>query len=398
MALHSYISHFIGKNNSRYDDDLINDKIEFEDELENQDKNNTDFLNTENNKQGLIPNDNGLDSLINIVVGNLENNHSMKTFGLNNENMRQSIEIIRYCDIINTIYLEIELDENMTFNDLTNSDKIKLFETKFELTIGGCSVLKTTILANLFMLFSQDMNIKLEENKFQIPLVDFNITKINNYNGIKGINLREQDYGLPQIALQYHELRMIIEFQSKKLFKYMKFNLLVCGRNLDTQPRRILAQKHHEYIFMMSLIEKFDDLDKLSLSYNLNAKIIIIYFTPLNDDYNEYIDYPKIESIEIHKDNVIYLCEYDELLFMELYDICYTVIPLTEDFSSWKNIIKTLKNPQKYMTSQIISYSDKFKLYINYESKPENFELNVNIIIPNIYRIMSGMGGYAFAN
>lgn len=248
------------------------------------------------------------------------------------------------------------------------------------------------------MLFSQDMNIKLEGNKFQIPLVDFNITKINNYNDTKGINLREQDYGLPYVALQYHELRMNIEFQSKKLFKNMKFNLLVCGRNLDTQPRCILAQTHHEYIFMMSLIERFDDLDKLSLSYNLNAKIIVIYFTPLNDDYNEYIDYPKIVSIEIHKDNVIYLCEYDELLFMELYDICYTVIPLTEDFSSWKNINRTLKNPQKYMTSQMISYSDKFKLYINYESKPENFELNVNIIIPNIYRIMSGMGGYAFAN
>ena len=81
---------------------------------------------------------------------------------------------------------------------------------------------------------------------------------------------------------------------------------------------------------------------------------------------------------------------------MELFDICYTIIPLTPEFNSWPNINRTLKNPKKYMTSHTISYKNKFNLYINYESRPDNFEVYINVVTPNIYRIMSGMGDYIF--
>ena len=37
-------------------------------------------------------------------------------------------------------------------------------------------------------------------------------------------------------------------------------------------------------------------------------------------------------------------------------------------------------------------------MYINYDSKPDNFEIRYNIITPNIYRIMSGIGGWSFCN
>lgn len=397
-ALNNNIFFYIGKNNSRYKDEFEDDMLEFEDHLTNQDKINREFFNVENTKLNIF-NENDFDSLENISNNNFEKNEAIRTFQLNNKSQRQTIQNIIYCDIINTIYLEIELEENMTFYELTNYDKVQLFNILFELTIGGEDIFRTTILTNLFMMLCQDINIKLEGNKFQIPLVDFNITKINRYYndgiGEQKLILRDEDYGLPSVALQYHELKLNIEFQTKDLFKNMNFNIIVCGRNLDMQPRRALVQLSHEYIFLQSVFEASDNLDEISLNYNLGAKVIILYFKPLTEDY---IDYPKIDSIEILMDEKRIFVDQSELLYMELYDMCYTVIPITDDFSSWKNINRTLKNPHKYLSSICIPYEETFKLYINYEYKPDNFVICYNVITPNLYRIISGMGGWGFTN
>ena len=50
---------YIGKNISRYDDEYLDDLLEFEDEIKNQDKFNRSILNIETNKQDLIGDDNG---------------------------------------------------------------------------------------------------------------------------------------------------------------------------------------------------------------------------------------------------------------------------------------------------------------------------------------------------
>lgn len=402
-SLKLFINNYLGNNNDRNNDEFIDDMLDFEDELKNQDKFNRSILNIENNKQDLIGDDNGINGLLNLCY-NQENNQSIESYEINNENIRQSILLHGNCDMLNTIYLEIELG-NMTFYELTNQDKIQLFDTEFDLTVGGVTLCKSTILTNLFILFSQDINIKLEGNKFQIPLVDFTMANINKHykysytetSGICGteqnINLRDEDLGLPHVALQYHELRMNIRFTTKELFTFMKFNLKVCGNLILSEPRRALAQIGHEYLFLQSQFDSSKNLDKIKLNYNFGAKFIILYFNPLSEDY---IDYPKIESIELYRDRKKLFIEQSELLFMELFDICYTIIPLTPEFNSWPNINRTLKNPKKYMTSHTISYEDKFNLYINYESRPDNFEVYINVVTPNIYRIMSGMGGWIF--
>jgi hypothetical protein len=389
-SLKLIVDHYLKNNNDRINDEFEDDIIEFEDELANQDKFNRSILNIENNKQDLIGDDNGINGLLNLYY-NKENNQSIKLYEINNKDIIESILIHRNCDMLNTIYLEIEL-QNMTFYELTNQDKIQLFDTEFDLTVGGATLCKSTILTNLFILFSQDINIKLEDNKFQIPLVDFTIGNINNY---KNINLRDEDLGLPHVALQYHELRMNIRFTTKELFTFMKFNLKVCGKFIDSESRRALAQIGHEYLFLQSKSELSENLDEINLNYILGGKVIILYFNPLSEDY---IDYPKINQIEIHKDDITYLFDSSELLTMDLYDICYTVIPITGEFNSWKNINRTLKNPKKYMSSCTISFEHKFKLYINYESRPDNFEIRYNVITPNIYRIMSGIGWWSYCN
>jgi hypothetical protein len=381
----SIMKYYTLQNDDRYSDNLVDDKLDFEDEINNIDNINRQYLNLEIDDSQLIGNENN--GLLNAIF-NEENNKNISVYQLNNKDLQQVIHIYKTKEnIINKIYLEIELEENTTFDEISNTTKIKLFETLINFTIGGANVIKSTILTNLFMLFSQDINMKQEGNIIQIPILDFNMTKTEK------INLKEHESGFPNSSLFCHDVGLNITFKTTELFKYMKFNIKVCGRYLIRKMERYINSIAHEYIFLMSFHDSDDNMENISISYSLEAKCIIIYFIPLNDDY---IDYPQIESIEIYKDGNIYIIESSELLYMELFDIIYTVIPLSDDFASWKNINRTLKNPHKYLTSNGMSYENKFKLHINYSLKPTNFVLNYNVVIPNIFRIISGMGGYVY--
>jgi hypothetical protein len=53
------------------------------------------------------------------------------------------------------------------------------------------------------MMFSQDINIKTENNILQMPLIYFNMRKINNYK-IK--NFKDEHKGKQLVALLYHDV------------------------------------------------------------------------------------------------------------------------------------------------------------------------------------------------
>lgn len=398
-VMHTMMHNYLHKNDSKYDDEFEDDIMDFEYELETQDKYVDYILNANNNKQNIVIDNeiSGVNGLMNLIVNDHENNYRNMSYELNNKDQKQIITIRRTenGDTITTIYLEVELEENMTFNELTNSDKLQLFDICFDFTIGGSYVFKTTILTNLLMLFSQDVNIKLEGNKFQIPLLDFtkaNIIKYSN-NGMNDINLREEDIGFPLCHLLFHDVRIGIDFRTKNLFTFMKFKIMCCCKYLDIEQRKPIMNSPLEYLFLESFWEESDNLDVVRI-YGRAVKIIVLYYKPL---VNDYIDYPEIESIEVTMDDNTLSFDKSELLSMELYDMCYTVIPLTSDFSSWKNINRTLKNPKKYMSSHCI-HSDHFKLNIDYTFKPDNFDVCVNCISINIFRFLSGMGGRAFSS
>ena len=378
------INKYVGKNNVRYQDEFLDDMLEFENELNNMNKINEEYLNTQNliEKEIKKYKEFSLDDT------------TLKTFKLNNKDLSQSIHIGRFCDILNKINLEIELNDDITFDEISNYDKQQLFETKITFTIGDDPILDTTILSNLFILFSKDLHIECNDNKMEIPLIDFNMS---NLNKSKLRNINEEKYGLPQISLQYHCTDIGLKF-TKDLFKYMKFNIKAYGYNLGCEERRFMAMNGLEYLFINSEFRSSNNFDEIQMYVNA-TKAIIIYFVPVNDDF---IEYPQIDTIEVISNDGSFIIEYDDLLTMDLFDVSYTVIGLTDDFSSWKNINRTLKEPHKYLSSSTAQNiaditKDILTFKINYHFKPSNFVLKCNFISPNFLRFMSGMGGKAYS-
>lgn len=379
-------------NSDKYNDNLLDDRLDFEDELTNIDNINKQYLNSElNNTNNILIGNTAFSAGLYNALLNPENNQCVQNFIVDNM-IKQQIQIYRHSDTIRTIYLEVELNNNMTFDELTNFEKQQLFETQFEIVIGPNKLFKSTILANLFMLYSnkENLNIKLEGNIFQIPLVDFyNITKTHIYCS----EFKEYEYGLPLVSLPYHAFYVNLEFITQNLFKFMKFNIK-CVYGILMDSRRKIAQMSHDYLFLNSYLESTENLNKIDIINN-NTKAICIYFVSEDDTY---IDYPQIESIEIYIDNKSFFIDLCDLLYMEIYDTTYIVIPFTEDFSSWTNIHRTLNNPHKYLTNKLLADIDdlklfglNFTLYINYESKPNNFKLKYNVISSSILLIKYGV-------
>ena len=115
--------------------------------------------------------------------------------------IRKSIEIIRYGDVINTIYLEITLQEGYEFNNLSLQEKFALFNINLELTIGGTQIWKNTLLSNLFNMICTNINIKSDSNKIQIPIFDFSMMK-TLYIKENNIKLNNDEKGFSQASLQ----------------------------------------------------------------------------------------------------------------------------------------------------------------------------------------------------
>lgn len=387
-------------NDDIYNDPINYDHQEFEDSMTNYDKNlEKDLVYDDDPNKEILHIDKGLESLFRLINNPLNayyissididfpksNNNKIKT-------VRNTTYIPRNGDVLNTIYLEITLPDGYgyDFNNLSLQEKFALFNINLELTIGGSTIWRNTLLSNLFTIICTNINIKSDSNKIQIPIFDFSMMKTTK----QAPSLFDYEKGFPHNSLQYHEMiiNMVIE---KNITKFMKFKYIIKGRQLETEKRRFITQNAQEYCIMFSSHEESNDLEfyNLILENNIGLKALIIYFEPKNDDY---IDYPKINFIEVIQDDIISLIEQEDLLELEMFDVNMIVLPLTKEFNSWKNINNFYENPHKYMSKSVVGYKEKIHINIYYESKPDNFTIHFTQIIPNIYRQMYGMGGVTF--
>lgn len=381
--LHKDTIKITGKYNTSYEDELISDQLDFENELDNLDKINKKYLDFEPTEK-LVVDDHitGYSGGFNRLVQYNENTSTNYIVDISSNELEHNIMILRNFDVLQTIYLEITLNDlSLTFDTLPNYIKRQLFNTQFKFNISGNSVMSGTILANIFLLFCKDINIKTDTNTIQIPIIDFNLNSLGNYD----------DNGYPMIMASLTEQILNLKFTSDELFKFMTFKVILCGRLLLCRIRKPLCYSTEvsEYLYLFSKTFLCDSLDtnKIITGY-ADVKALIITFDPLDDNY---IDYPKIESVEIYLigNKTTYYCDYEDLLFMEVCGDCYTIVPLAEDFSSWKNIANTLKYPEKYLSADSLR-GGCIKVQINYDYRPDNFQLNCTTIFPNILRFLNG--------
>lgn len=327
-------------------------------------------------------------------------------YGQTHSILINSCDIFAQYDIISTIYLEATFDESQSFNDLNFIDKYDLLNTKVTLTIGGTRICESNILTGLFNSISSGLNVRIDSNIIQFPIFDFSIMKSgssglydNNFNiDKKNLQLKNDEIGLWTCALQYHECRVKIEFLNEKIFKNIDFKLIIRGKNLSPDKKRLVVQHSHEHLFLESIFNKTNNINKFTLDEFLNIKAIILYLVPTSTDY---VEYPRIKSVNLYYDDKSICYDITDILEMDILDLNFFVLPVSRDFSSWKNINNALSNPHKYMTNDMldtIGVDGNITVNIEYESHSDDFILYYNTLCPNLIRFSGGMSGLAFSH
>lgn len=213
-------------NDDIYDDQINYDRLDFEDSLDDYAKDLEKDLNyDENTNENILQTDKGLTSLMRLITNPL-NSYYIQEIDILFDNVkslktiRTTTEIIRFGDVINTIYLDITLPDTYDFNNLSLQEKFALFNINLELTIGGSSIWRNNLLSNLFNMICTNINIKSDSNKIQIPIFDFSMMKTLKIKE-NNIRLNNDEKGLSHCSLQYHELRINMEnkYRNYKIYE-----------------------------------------------------------------------------------------------------------------------------------------------------------------------------------
>lgn len=241
-----------------------------------------------------------------------------------------SLHIERYGDIIKTLFLQIEKNENFSsFEDL-ELDKIQsFFNSEISLFISGIILCKRTILVCLFEALILGYTISEDESYIQIPLFifDIEIYKFSNDEIIKG---------LPIISLHFSSIKITIECNKNISFIFNKISQK--GYTLQNIQRRTIALKSYNSNFLFNDKITYNNLQGLQndilINYNnIQPNALILVFYP---KYNDIINYNTLLSA-----NIISKGQYniiDNIINFEILDKNIYMIPLSKEFSNFYNI------------------------------------------------------------
>ena len=388
--------------------DLERELEEYRNNIENETRNFEENLKREEFKDVIERSDFTVDRLLyNIEEATLYLEHSNFIIKdkiknkIDNKYNKLEFVIPRQFDIMNKIYLIIDIPED--FVNLPIEDKLSILDITFDFTIGGSLIDNMSLLTSIFLGICEGQNIEQQDNKLIIPLMNF-----NNYMQKKSINYKYDSIGIPLIALQYSETKIIIKYPEN--LAHYKFSLKVNGLfSLDTEYRRYLAHNSFEYpIFITEKNESVKLLDyhkPMEINLKLISKCFFIYFTPENikDSDRIMLNYPVLTSAKL-KFNGIFELDFDEedILSIDILGIKIYILSFSKEFDTWETIMETFKDRNNKLSNEGINLSmyGKTTLYLNFENNDNDNLFNINIInfSFNLLRIMSGMAGKAFSD
>lgn len=394
--------HLKKKYNNKYkkdwnsDDDIFSEEHlerELKESLEWQENEQLQFektLNSSHEINNMLEETNYMDSLLELIKSNETsycNYYIQATTIYQNQHV---FDMWRYGDIIQKIILEIELPEY--FDDMTMQDKFDIFNSSFQWISGGTTIIGNSLLVCLFNLICCGEKINKNDNKIQIPLLNF-MTFVNSDNKT----------GFPLISMQYTSTQIVI---TGNLHNF-KLQLLVIYGMCTCDFRRELAQQPHNYFILQAEKQDYPNLNGeiniVNLYFGRPSKFLLIYFKPKDDAdyYQTHLDYPEINSIKI----AIHSCEpieydRDEILSSEIFGINMFIVPFSEDVSTWENIYEVFKDPLNNMSPPEINFSrlDTVTLCIDTSRPIDNYIMYITNIHTNDFRCVGGMGGLGFAN
>jgi hypothetical protein len=357
-------------NRETWKEELFEDKYQFE-EFENEEFQNKNFNNLIEERtrgEAVFDLDNGYTpSNVTVKLDSEEKNHSYLAY------------VVKpgVLDVINNVYLEIELDNK--FDDIAIKEKCELLNINVGFVTGGAHIdavqkLVTCICNQICYGYS----VKEYDNVIQIPLYNFDTYIDEKYN-VKGY---------PMYLLKFS----VILYINNNIINRFKYKIIVNGQVYPKEVRNRVTTSKYNHIILQSqhdtrLISDDRNLFKFKLTCSNVVKYILVYFLPKrNIDFWEMNEnYPIIQKIALYADRRQVLeFENEDLLSIEIFGIKIYLLPLCKEFSSFEKIHETLKNPLKKLSSSGLNLS----FYSSYiEIKFENESLNqyqINVICVNL--------------
>jgi hypothetical protein len=229
---------------------------------------------------------------------------------------------------------------------------------------------------------------------------------------------RNPGLALPLIALQYHEVKVILEHQLKAAFTSMDSGNLYCNYiYLDTDERRRFAQVSHEYL--IEQVQHQTTSTGLSKDLNFNHPVKELIWTGLMASTPGAAG--QFKNIVVNAKWNIKLNGHDRMKAMPRdYFTRYQVYKYHTGCGGVGEVSAAAVTPSDSSSGKICKFNDSIAVY-SFALKPEehqpsgtcNFSridnaqlvqegsgaaCEVYAINYNVLRIMSGMGGLAYSN
>ena len=349
-------------------------------------------------------------------------------------------KISRKGDLIHKMYLQADISQitggngNLWWTNGLGNAIIK----SVELEIGGTTIEKHY---GEWLDIWNELTVKAEQrNCYDKMIGNYNSTtglKHNNNSSTKRYYIpfqfwfcRNPGLALPMIALQYHEVKIHIEFQSLyNLIKNDGTNITsgISGGNLsasiyvdyiylDTDERRRFAQVSHEYLIEQvqfnndDLITQNTTIHKSTMNFNHPIKCLYWVIVPesLSEKNTVTGNNPLLYCLEEDSESETFK---DVKLLLNGHDR-FSVrtadyFRLVQNYQHHSNCPRkhiysysfALK-PDEHQPSGSCNFSriDNSVFNFSFDNNMPRSQLKIFAINYNVFRIMSGMGGLAYSN
>ena len=240
---------------------------------------------------------------------------------------------------------------------------------------------------------------------------------------------RNVGLALPLIALQYHEVKVKIEFEQKskcvvnsdrgvtaadltKVVDIKNVSLWVDYIFLDTDERRRFAQLSHEYLIEQLQFTGTESLsdgsNRIKLNFNHPCKELIWVAKYNSADTREWYNYASTADNETYgnpfDDAILQLNGNDRFAVRKgsYFNLVqpfqhHTNVPTNAGINVYSFALK----PEDHQPSGTLNMSriDTATLMVNAQSGGGTFSgINIYAVNYNVLRILSGMGGLAYSN
>ena len=216
---------------------------------------------------------------------------------------------------------------------------------------------------------------------------------------------RNPGLALPLIALQYHEVKVNVEFApandcrsgtADQAPSFVSATLYVDYIYLDTDERRRFAQVTHEYLIeQLQFTGDEKAQSKLKLNFNHPVKELIWVEQPANPKVGEYVTTYSEAHIQLNGHDRTSARKAPYYQLVQPYQH-HERVPT--DPKQPINVYSFALKPEEHQPSGTCNMSRIDNATLNLANVDSNNTVKVFAVNYNVLRIMSGMGGLAYSN